>query len=44
METRVEAQMGEEPRGSGESWLEVGKREEGKSQPSNLSLPICLPP
>ena len=53
METRVETQMGEESRGGGESWLEMGKevgrgavaeREEGKSQPSNLSLPSCLPP
>ena len=40
METRVETQMGEEPRGGGESWLEMGKevgrgavgeRKEGKS-------------
>ena len=53
METRVETQMGEEPRGGGERCLEmgtevgrgaVGERKEGKSQPSNLSLPSCLPP
>lgn len=47
METRVEAQMGEEPRGSGESWLEVGKevgRQWERERRESPSPPTCLFP